>query len=127
MSVNVLIYNLERTKEIRVQNSQLLSSFVKPHGPVSTPTISRWTMIVLNLPGSYNKTFTGHSTRTALSSKPKEAGVSTGEILKRGFWSKESTFGKFYQMGINTEDSHFQLSILNSFKRFLNNDFCFQA
>ena len=32
---------LERTKEIRGQNSQLLLSFVKPSGPVSTPTISR--------------------------------------------------------------------------------------
>ena len=32
---------LARTKEIRGQNSQLLLSFVKPNGPVSTPTISR--------------------------------------------------------------------------------------
>ena len=32
---------LERTKQMRGQNSQLLLSFVKPHGPVSTPTISR--------------------------------------------------------------------------------------
>ena len=37
----------------------------------------------LNLAGVDTKTFTGHSTRKALSSKAKEVGVSTGEILKR--------------------------------------------
>ena len=79
----------ERTKEIRGQNSQLLLSFVKPHGPVSTPAISRWIMMVLNLFGIDTKTFGGHSTRTASSSKAKEADVSTKEILKHGFWSKE--------------------------------------
>ena len=107
---------LEGTKEMRGQNSQLLLGFVKPHGAVSTPTISRWIMIVLNLSGINTKTFTGHSTKTASSSKAKEAGVPTGEILKRGFWSKESTFEKFYHQGINREDPHFQLSILKSFE-----------
>ena len=37
--------------------------------------------MVLNLPGVDTKTFTGHSTRKALSSKTK--GVGVGEILKR--------------------------------------------
>ena len=60
---------LERTKEIQGQNSQFLLSFVKPHGPVSNPTISRWIMIVLNLSGIDAKTFTGHSTRTAFQFK----------------------------------------------------------
>ena len=55
---------LERTKEIQGQNSQFLLSFVKPHGPVSNPTISRWILIVLNLSGIDAKTFTGHLTRT---------------------------------------------------------------
>ena len=32
---------LEATKEIQGQYSQLLLSFVKPQGPVSSPTISR--------------------------------------------------------------------------------------
>ena len=62
---------------------------------------------VSNLSGIDTKTFTGHSTRTASGSKAKEAGVPTGEMLKRGFWSKESTFEKFYHKGINTEDPHF--------------------
>ena len=73
------------------------------------------------------KTYTGHSTRKVSSSKAEDAGVPAREILKRGFWLKESTFEKFYQKGINTEDPHFQLSILKSLKRgHLNNYFCFQ-
>ena len=73
-------------------------------------------MIVLNLSGIDTKTCTGHSARTALSSKAKEAGVPTEEISKCGFWSKESTFEKFYHKRINIEDPHFQLSILKSFE-----------
>ena len=68
---------LERTKQMRGQNSQLLLSFVKPHGPVSTPTISRQIMIVLNISGIDTKTFTGHSTMAALNSKAKDEGVLT--------------------------------------------------
>ena len=41
---------------------------------VSTPTISRWIMIVLNLSGVDTKTFTGHSTRLASSSKVNAVG-----------------------------------------------------
>ena len=76
---------LERTKGIRGQNSQVLLNFVKPHGPVSTPTISRW---IMNLPGIDTKTFKGHSTRTTSSTKAKGVSVTTREILKRGFWAK---------------------------------------
>ena len=72
-------------------------------------------MMVSNLSSVDTKTFTGRSARTASSSKAKEAGVSTGEFLKQGFWSKESTFKHFYHKGINTENPHFQLSILQRF------------
>ena len=73
-------------------------------------------MTVLNLSGIDTKTFTGHSTRTASSSKAEKAGVPTGKILKRGFWSNESAFEKFYYKKINTEGPHFQLSILKNFE-----------
>ena len=63
--------HLKRPKETREQNPQLLLSFVKSSGPVSTPTISRWILIVLNLSGTDTETFIGHSTRTASSSKAK--------------------------------------------------------
>ena len=72
--------------------------------------------MVFNLSSVDTKTFTRRSARTASSSKAKEAGVSTGEFLKQGFLSKESTFEHFYHKGINTENPHFQLSILKSFE-----------
>ena len=105
---------LERTMEIRRKNSQLRLSFVQPHGPV-TPTILRRFMMVLNLSDIGNKTFTGQSARIAASAKSNEAGIPTGKILKRGFWSKELIFEKIYLKGIHTEDLHFQLSILKRF------------
>ena len=61
--------------------------------------------MVLNLSDVDTKTFTGHSTRAASKTKAEEAGVSTGEILRCGFWSKESTFEKFYHKGINRGSS----------------------
>ena len=51
---------IKGTEEMRGQNSQFLSSFVKPNGTVLTSTISRWIMIVLSLFGIDTKTFTGH-------------------------------------------------------------------
>ena len=68
-------------------------------------------MILLNLSGFGTKTSTGHSTRTALSSKDEEAGVPTGEILKHGFWSKESKFEKLHDQVINTQDLIFSYLI----------------
>ena len=43
-------------------------------------------MMALNLPGIDTKTFTGHSTRPASSSKAKAVGAPTRKTLKRGFW-----------------------------------------
>ena len=107
---------IKRTKETQEQNFQLLLSFVKPHGLVSTPTISRWVMMVLSLSGIDTKTFAGHSTRTVSSSKAKAAGAPTRETLKCGFWSKESTFEKFYHKEITPEDPNFHKFVLGSFE-----------
>jgi len=85
-----MIGNLEK------RETQLLLSFVKPHKAVSTSTISRWLVEILGLSGIDTSTFTGHSTRAASTSKAKILGVPTKEILKRGHWSKESTFQIFY-------------------------------
>ena len=91
-------------------------SFVKSHGPVSTPTISRWIMMVLILPGIDTNIFTGHSTRAASSSKAKAAGVSTRETLKRGFWPEELTFENFYHKEITPKATKVHKSVLGSFE-----------
>lgn len=56
--------------------------FVGPHKAVSTSTISRWIMTVLQLSGVHTNSFNGHSTRSASSSKAKAVGHPTFEILK---------------------------------------------
>ena len=50
------------------------------------------------------------------SSKAKAAGVTTSEILKRGFWSKESTFEKIYHKEITPEYANFQKPVLRSYE-----------
>ena len=57
--------------------TQLLLSFIKLHVAFPTPIILRCIMTALNLSGIDTKIFTGHSTRTAWSSKAKGTGVFT--------------------------------------------------
>ena len=109
---NYIDLYIDKTKDIRGDESQLLISFVKPHKAVSTQTVSRWILEVLSQAGIDTKTFSGHSTRSASSSKAKARGVPIGEILKRGFWSQSTTFEKFYHKEILAEDPKFQASVL---------------
>ena len=106
---------LLRTSAWRGNNeSQLLLSFVKPHGAVKSVTISRWLTDILSQSGIDVNVFSGHSTRTAASSKAKSCGVPIKEILSRGFWSKSTTFEKFYSREIVNENTDsFQRSILS--------------
>ena len=59
--------------------------------------MSRWSVQVFILAGIDISTFTGHSTRAATTSKAKALGVLRREKLKRGYWSKTSTFQKYYK------------------------------
>ena len=54
---------LKRTTHFRKDSKQLLLSHVKPHGPVSEDTISRWCKSVLSSAGIDTSKFKGHSTR----------------------------------------------------------------
>ena len=64
--------------------SQLLLSFVNPHKPVVSSTISGWLKNVLKKVGIEISTFKVHSTRSASTSKAGLSGAPTEEILKRG-------------------------------------------
>ena len=44
--------------------------------------------------------FQAHSCRTASTSKARQQGINISEILKRGCWSRENTFIKFYDKDI---------------------------
>ena len=85
---------IERTKELRM-SSNLFISFQKPHKAVTTQTISRWLSILLNEAGLSRKKFTSHSTRMASSSKAFHY-TDINSVLKTVGWTREATFGKFY-------------------------------
>ena len=86
---------IEKTKVLRGNEEQLLISFVKPHKPVTTQTISRWLKLVLQKAGIDVK-FKAHSTRAASVSKSKQNNVNIDEILKKAGWSNDKTFKRFY-------------------------------
>ena len=68
---------------------------------LTTQKVSKWLVQVLTLAGIDNSTsFIGHSTRAVSTLKAKSLGVPTREILKREYWSRNSTFQKYYQKEI---------------------------
>ena len=76
--------------------NQLLLSFVQPHKPVSTTTLSRWCVTVMKESGINATIFGSNSTRSASASKCKISGLSSEEIAKSAGWSNEKAFAKFY-------------------------------
>ena len=100
--ITTLKQYLERTQSWRSEaTSSLFLSFVKPHKPVTTSTISRWLKSVLGKVGVDTSVFKGHSTRSACSSKVFSKGATIDQILKCGNWSSKSIWQKFYKKDIN--------------------------
>ena len=62
--------------------SHLLLSFVQPHKPISTTTLSRWCVTVMKDSGVNVNIIGSHSTRSASTSKCKISGLSFKEIGK---------------------------------------------
>ena len=65
--------------------SQLLLSFVKPHNPVVSSTISGCIKNVLREAGIHAKVFKGHSTRSASTSKAGLTGLSCDRHFRKRF------------------------------------------
>ena len=87
--------------------NQLLLSFVQPHKPISTSTLSRWCVTVMKESGVNVNVFGSHSTRSASTSKCKISGLSFKEIAKSAGWSNEKTFAKFYDKPIQEDFSKY--------------------
>ena len=94
---------IERTKQIRASN-KLWLGFVKPFKPITRPTVSRWIKSIMSEAG-IDKQFTGHSTRSASTSKAFMAGLGINSIMKTAHWQKEGNFYKFYRRHIGEKDS----------------------
>ena len=74
----------------------LLLSFRKPHGKVSSCTVSRWIREVMTNAGIDTSIFKGHSARGAATSRAAISGVSSEDIMKMADWSNNNTFKRFY-------------------------------
>ena len=86
-----------------IGTDQLLLSFVQPHKPVSTTTLSRWCVTVMKESGINVNIFRSHSTWSASPSKCKISGLSFKEIARSAGWSNEKTFAKFYDKPIQED------------------------
>jgi integrase len=103
---------IKRTATLRGDEKQLLVSFVKPHKAVTKDSIARWVKSILKQAGIDTDKFTCHSTRAASTSCVKAAGLNLPQIMQSAGWSNSSTFAKFYDKNIETEN--FGSIVLNS-------------
>ncbi|WAR20627.1 YI31B-like protein [Mya arenaria] len=66
---------IEQTSGLRNGVRQLIISYIKPHKPVVSTTISRWIKFVLKSSSIDIDKYSSHSTRSAASSKVKASGL----------------------------------------------------
>ena len=112
--VTVLNEYLKRSEKWRTSDEcQLLLSFVQPHRPVVSSTISGWIKKVLTISGVEVGVFKGHSTHSASTSKAALSGLLVPGILERGCCSNSSTWQKFYNGQIELPSERFQKSVFN--------------
>ena len=86
---------LKRTENLR-SDDFLLISWRKPFKKVSKDTVARWIKEVMAKSGINTTIFKSHSTRAASTSAVAKRGAPMKCILDAAGWSRESTFGKFY-------------------------------
>ena len=102
---------LYRTAPLRGGTStRLLISYVKPHGAVTTNTLSRWIKQVLTSSGIDTSIFKAHSTRSASVSKVSNF-LPVDVILKHVGWSSDCVFRKHYNKLI-VDNNMFQNAVL---------------
>ena len=89
---------------ITAQRTQTLCH-VKPNGPASKDTISRWLKQVMTAAGIDTSIFKPHSTRSAATSAAKVADVPLDEIMATAGWRSSSVFAVFYNKPLSTNKS----------------------
>ena len=113
--VSTLKEYLQRTKALRVNGSQLLISFQKPHKAVSRDTVSRWIKTVMQMYGINLDVYKAHSTWEASVSAAHRAQVPIQEILNKAGWASAQTFANYYGKSLDTSESsasQFQEAVL---------------
>ena len=92
---------LDKTKDLRGEETRLFVSFIRPHKAVTSSSIARWLKAILEEAGIDTSIFGAHSTRGASASAAAKAGVTTGDILKAANWNSESVFQRFYHKSVD--------------------------
>ena len=84
------------TQLLQGKETKLLVAMIKPHKAISSSTVARWLMSLLEASGIDTSIFSAHSVRGASSSAAASTAasmsISTAEILKAANWSLESVF-----------------------------------
>ena len=68
---------------------------------MTSTTIARWVVNVLNEADVNVSVFSARSTRSAVSSKASDKGLNLAEISKAAGWSNAKTFAMFYKKTIS--------------------------
>ena len=76
--------------------SKLFLSLIRPYNPVSSRTIARWIMSVLQSAGIDTSKFKAHSVRGAATSRAYFTGTPVADLLKLADWSSEHVFRRHY-------------------------------
>ena len=84
----------------------LFISYVKPHKPISVPSLARWLRSLLKASGVNSDIFKAHSVRGASTTAAANCNcnVPLSEILKMADWSSPSTFQKFYYKPVHSSN-----------------------
>ena len=82
----------------------LFISYVKPHKPISAPSLARWLRSLLKASGVNSDVFKAHSVRGASTTAAANSNVPLSEILKMADWSSPSTFQKFYYKPVHSSN-----------------------
>lgn len=103
---NTLREYINRTQHHRGPESDFLFLTVKkPYSTASKDTLGRWVKQLLTSAGINTAYFKPHSTRHASTSAALRQGVPIDIICKTAGWSQSSTFAKFYNRPLVSENS----------------------
>ena len=116
--IKSLLEYCEVTRPSRAINKEtsLFLSLNKPHKAITKSSTARWIKDVLKGAGIDTQIYQAHSVRAAATSKAFMKGLSVSDIIKRGNWSKESTWQRFYNRNIRSVSSKFQEKVLKGFE-----------
>ncbi|XP_015123313.1 uncharacterized protein LOC107045524 [Diachasma alloeum] len=105
---------LQATQDLRINTSNLLISYKKPHNKVTAQTISRWIKEILKECGIDTEIFTAYSTRHASTSAAKRSGISVDLIKQTAGWTKKSkAFANFYHLELTEDKTKYAKALLS--------------